>query len=119
MVNKIEKIHKLAKSGRSKEESSPLVEHLEALSDKDLLPIACSFTQFLNLANIAREHHQVCWHLQNKGGPCCNDILSLIKQLQEKGLFKKDLLNALQDEYRYDSDCASHGSKLLHADQQI
>lgn len=97
MVEKIETIRQLAKTGRSDEESAPLVEQLESLSDEDLLPVARAFTQFLNLANIAEEHHRVRRHMQNRGGPRRDDLLSLIKDLRSRGFSSEKIRSTLCD----------------------
>lgn len=59
MVTAIERIRQYAKEGRASGASDALQAELSALDDEDLLPVARAFTQFLNLANIAEEHHRI------------------------------------------------------------
>ena len=61
-LEKIESIRLTAKADRDVEDgdaSPELVELLSALSDKELIPVARSFNQFLNLANIAEQYHGI------------------------------------------------------------
>lgn len=61
VLQKIETIRldaKRARSGNSQAQEA-LLENLQALDDDELLPVARSFNQFLNLVNIAEQHHQV------------------------------------------------------------
>ena len=57
----IERIRKGAKAARrgSREGAQQLAESLDSLSDEQILPVARAFSQFLNLANIAEQYHQV------------------------------------------------------------
>lgn len=61
-LDKIEQIRLLSKSARagSETDSKALESVLLALSDDELLPVARAFSQFLNLANIADQHHTIC-----------------------------------------------------------
>jgi phosphoenolpyruvate carboxylase len=58
---KIEKIRNLSKARRSsgKAVDYELLQTLGEFNDDELLPVARAFTQFVNLANIAEEHHRV------------------------------------------------------------
>ncbi len=59
-VSKIETIRNLAKDSRNGEgDTEDLIEALSHLEEHELVPIARAFSQFLNLANIAEEHHRV------------------------------------------------------------
>ena len=60
-VAKIETIRRLAKSSRAGNaaDRQRLFETLHGLPDDELLPVARAFAQFLNLANIAEQHHTV------------------------------------------------------------
>ena len=61
VFDKIELIRQLARSGRNSEDGDQeaLLTELTSLSDDEFLPVARAFTHFLNLANIAQEHHRV------------------------------------------------------------
>lgn len=58
-LDKIEKIRRLSKSARNgnQEDGRRLQQVLMALTPEELLPVARAFSQFLNLANIADQHH--------------------------------------------------------------
>lgn len=59
-LEKIEKIRSLSKVSRnSAEGSEELIQSLKSLKDDELIPIARAFSQFLNFANLAEEHHRV------------------------------------------------------------
>lgn len=60
-LQRVETIRQLAKEGRSAEkpDHDELLSAIESLDKEDVLPLARAFTQFLNLANIAEEHHRV------------------------------------------------------------
>ena len=60
-VEKIVEIRSLAKQARSQDSDDPakLIEALHALADDDITPITRAFNQFLNLANIAEQYHDV------------------------------------------------------------
>ncbi len=68
-LEKIEEIRQLSKSARHGNESDhkKLLELLHGLSDHELLPVTRSFTQFLNLANIAEQYHTVSRHSEQEG----------------------------------------------------
>ena len=60
-LDKIERIRKAAKAGRSGSAAGTeqLTSTLGDLDDDELLPVARAFNQFLNLANIAEQQHRV------------------------------------------------------------
>ncbi|WP_241156083.1 phosphoenolpyruvate carboxylase, partial [Pseudomonas viridiflava] len=57
----IERIRKGAKAARqgSAKGAAQLTSTLDSLKEDELLPVARAFNQFLNLANIAEQYHQV------------------------------------------------------------
>ena len=57
----VEQIRQLGKQVRDGDQHAQqqLDTLLSTLGDHELLPVARAFTQFLNLANIAEQHHQV------------------------------------------------------------
>ncbi|EAR09499.1 phosphoenolpyruvate carboxylase [Reinekea blandensis] len=59
LFRKVEEIRRLGKEVNRSENSdpTPLTRVLSELEDKDILPIARSFNQFLNLANIAEQQY--------------------------------------------------------------
>jgi phosphoenolpyruvate carboxylase len=59
-VTKIEQIRNLAKDARNGEGCTQgLIDALSRLDENELVPMARAFSQFLNLANLAEEHHRV------------------------------------------------------------
>jgi len=57
---KVETIRTLSKDARSgKARTEDLIAALTALQEDELVPMARAFSQFLNLANLAEEHHRV------------------------------------------------------------
>lgn len=59
LFEKVETIRTLAKAlaNQNTPDASQLIDYLSALDDKDILPIARAFNQFLNLANIADQEY--------------------------------------------------------------
>lgn len=59
LFRKVEEIRRKGKSVNLSDESDPqpLIDELSHLEDKDILPIVRSFSQFLNLANIADQQY--------------------------------------------------------------
>src|SRR3712207_3462176 len=57
----VERVRALAKSGRSGDASAfdTLAAELGAMPVDEVLPVARAFSQFLNLANIAEQHHRI------------------------------------------------------------
>ena len=97
-VEKIELIRHLAKEGRSNDHSAAaddrLLAELEALSDDEVLPVARSFTQFLNLANIAEEHHRIRQY-EVIDTHSKDSFTTLLERLKEKGLDDQAIVDAL------------------------
>ena len=58
MVERVRALAKSARAGRA-EDFDKLAELLAALPTEDALPVARAFAHFLNLANIAEQHHRV------------------------------------------------------------
>ncbi|KEA62274.1 Phosphoenolpyruvate carboxylase [Marinobacterium lacunae] len=57
---KVETIRNLSKDARKgKARKEDLIGALKALKEEELVPMARAFSQFLNLANLAEEHHRV------------------------------------------------------------
>ncbi len=95
---KIERIRHLAKEGRKDGavEDERLLEELSALSDDEVLPVARSFTQFLNLANIAEEFHRI--RQQEVVILDSNDSFSsLLHRLKSEGIDDDTIVNTLTD----------------------
>ncbi|MEH6577649.1 MAG: phosphoenolpyruvate carboxylase [Amphritea sp.] len=98
-LEKIEKIRTLSKAGRSSGHpaENELLQTLSELPDDELLPVARAFTQFLNLANIAEEHHRV----RRRSGimdVCTSDsFCGLLGRLLQQGVSQENLAQAVAD----------------------
>ncbi|MAY41738.1 MULTISPECIES: phosphoenolpyruvate carboxylase [unclassified Neptuniibacter] len=96
IFRKIEKVRLLAKEGRNEAqpEHEELLQALHDLSENDVLPLARAFTQFLNLANIAEEHHRVRRHLEVTDVCTPDSLCTLFAQLRQKGFSPKQVADA-------------------------
>jgi len=97
-LERVEHIRQLAKAGRNQErlEHQQLLEALGELHEDEVLPVARAFTQFLNLANIAEEHHRVRRRLDNVAAQDLPDELrDLLSRLREQGFGADQLIETL------------------------
>lgn len=96
LFRKIEKVRLLAKEGRNEAqpEHEELLQALHDLSEDDVLPLSRAFTQFLNLANIAEEHHRVRRHLEVTDVCTPDSLCTLFAQLRQKGFSPKQVSDA-------------------------
>lgn len=97
MVETIEQIRLLAKEGRIAGDNEALQAHLSQLDDSKLLPVARAFTQFLNLANIAEEHHRIRRYKQRAGDKSGDDIELIIAELRSKGVDDQSIARTLSE----------------------
>jgi phosphoenolpyruvate carboxylase len=93
LFQKVEDIRNLGKIINQTDDgdSQPLVDVLEHLEDKDILPIVRSFNQFLNLANIAEQEYFSSAEGQSEDG-----LDSLLRTFS-KTLGKDELTRLVQD----------------------
>jgi len=92
--DKIERIRKGAKGARrgSADGARLLQETLDGLGDDELLPMTRAFNQFLNLANIAEQYHQVRRRRPGEAAPFEAGALGgLLERLKGEG-FGQDFL---------------------------
>jgi len=85
---KIERIRKGAKAARrgSAEGGKQLTSTLDELGEDELLPVARAFNQFLNLANIAEQHHRIRRRAPNEAEPFESSVLpELLSRLKASG----------------------------------
>ncbi|WP_290704985.1 phosphoenolpyruvate carboxylase [Amphritea sp.] len=98
-LDKIEAIRALSKAGRSsvKGADDELLKTLSELEDDELLPVARAFTQFLNLSNVAEEHHRV----RRRSGVldvCTSDsFCGLVGRLQQQGVSKQQIAKTVSE----------------------
>ena len=97
-VERIERIRADAKVARDSGEAGRklLARHLHDLSEDDLLPVTRAFNQFLNLANIAEQHHRACMrHVEDYrpgSQPYMNDLLT---RMLRHGIPAEQIMSAL------------------------
>jgi phosphoenolpyruvate carboxylase len=85
-VSKIVKIRLLAKQARASEEELPsaLIKELHSLADDDITPITRAFNQFLNLANIAEQYHDVIRRRRKKEESYLSQLTEIIDTLGDR-----------------------------------
>ncbi|MCR6652276.1 MAG: phosphoenolpyruvate carboxylase [Cellvibrionaceae bacterium] len=92
VFRKVEEIRNLGKAiNRSpNSDSQPLINFLSQLEDSDILPIARSFNQFLNLANIADQEYQASVEAEDE------DALDLMFKQYVKAMGKDSLYDVVR-----------------------
>lgn len=95
MVETIEQIRQLAKEGRLNGDNAALQAHLSSLKDESLLPVARAFTQFLNLANIAEEHHRIRRYRQKHKVKRRDDLAPVVESLRQQGIDDEKIADTL------------------------
>lgn len=88
LLKKIEAIRHGAKRARTgcTQAQKDLLALLHGLKDEELLPVSRSFNQFLNLANIAEQHHQIRKRRPDESAVFADSCLTdLIGRLRSKG----------------------------------
>ncbi|KAB7623352.1 phosphoenolpyruvate carboxylase [Alkalilimnicola sp. S0819] len=86
----VESIRQLAKDARAgqAEAERALAERLSTLDDPMILPVVRAFTHFLNLANIAEQHHRVrrsrAWQRDPEAGALLGSLDEALPRLLEK-----------------------------------
>ncbi|MFT5592457.1 MAG: phosphoenolpyruvate carboxylase [Oceanicoccus sp.] len=84
-IDKIIAIRTLAKQARAqKERPADLIDHLKQLADDDITPITRAFNQFLNLANIAEQYHDVIRGRRNEGEVFLQQLDHVIQDMSSK-----------------------------------
>lgn len=84
-IDKIVNIRTLAKQARA-EQAHPadLIEKLKNLADDDITPITRAFNQFLNLANIAEQYHDVIRGRRKEGEAFLQQLDHVLKDMSSK-----------------------------------
>ena len=102
LYDKVEAIRVLGKQARDGNEAAnqQLNQLLSALTDDELLPVARAFTQFLNLANIAEQYHQVrrhrAWERTDNAPAQFGSIRELFPRLARQAISPEALWQAVQ-----------------------
>jgi len=82
LFEKVEQIRQCSKSTRAEDSLDALYRMLKQLDDDTVFAIARSFAQFLNLANIADQHHTVANHSEQyfSAASVLNNTLDLLQE---------------------------------------
>ena len=96
----IEQVRQLAKDGRNADhpEREALLQTLRTLDKDDALAVSRAFTQFLNLANIAEEHHRVRRRLEATDICTPDSLCSLFARLKQQGFSAAQIAEALGEQ---------------------
>ncbi|NVK75697.1 phosphoenolpyruvate carboxylase [Marinomonas sp. CT5] len=98
-LEKVENIRLLSKDGRQSGDSAALIEALEALDDKEIVPVARAFNQFLNLSNIAEQYHRVHRRRTNESlGIYHNPVGDLLSRLSKQNFSAEQMIDSLQSQ---------------------
>lgn len=98
VLERIEQIRAVAKEARQGTElqDQQLKQVLASLTDQEILPVARAFAQFLNLANLAEQHHTI-----SKAGRASIEkpepVAELLQLLQNKNVSKSRIEQAVAD----------------------
>lgn len=120
-LGKIEEIRRLAKASRnngikniegekSTECYKDLAEYLGALDSKELLPIARAFSHFLNLVNIAEQHHVVSREM-DKQNSATETLEKLFADLATENIPKQKIKDSL-DRLNIDLVLTAHPTEI-------
>lgn len=98
-LEKVENIRLLSKNGRQTGDSAALIQALEALEDKEIVPVARAFNQFLNLSNIAEQYHRVHRRRTNESlGIYHNPVGDLLARLSKQNFTAEQMIASLQSQ---------------------
>lgn len=100
-LSRVEEIRHLAKQTRSEEDGKgikALTDYLKELPEEELLPVTRAFNQFLNLANIAEQHHRALVHHVDdyRSNHQPEGLGALLKRLKEGAGSGKALTHTLE-----------------------
>lgn len=99
LLDRVEKIRKLAKKAHKHKDESARQELLEALHeipDSELLPVTRAFSKFLNLVNIAEQHHDISRFCAD--GVCRQDsVQTLIQKLRSANIPREEIIAAVDN----------------------
>lgn len=107
----VETIRQLSKASHSgdKQAHDKLVETLQNLPDKDFLPVAQAFNQFLNLTNTAEQYDTISQHAIGKENPV--NFPRIYETLKSKGAKDEDIKKAI-DEISIDLVLTAHPTEI-------
>jgi phosphoenolpyruvate carboxylase len=114
LLQKIEEIRQGAKRARAGDTQAQddLMALLHDLKDEELLPVSRSFNQFLNLANIAEQHHQVRKRKPDEPVRFADSCLTrLLARLHEKG-YSSERIHQQVSELKIDLVLTAHPTEV-------
>lgn len=96
-LEKVERIRHLSKAGRAGDEASREEPEtlLSSLEPDELAPVARAFAQFLNLANIAEQHHGLPREMDVVNS-ASGTLTAALSMLRDAGLDHAQILQAVQ-----------------------
>lgn len=108
---RVETIRQLSKASHNGDTQAhdKLVETLQNLPDKDFLPVAQAFNQFLNLTNTAEQYDTISQHAMGKDNPV--NFPHIYQTLQSKGVKDEDIKKAI-DEISIDLVLTAHPTEI-------
>ncbi len=97
LLDKIECIRTLAKSARQDQgaDRSELLAVLQNLNNKELLPVARAFSQFLNLVNISDQHYTISREMADEMSST-QTLTELFTDLKAKGFSAHDVAQQVE-----------------------
>lgn len=97
LFERVETIRRLSKASHNGDEQAheKLVETLQNLPDKEFLPVAQAFNQFLNLTNTAEQYDIVSQHASGKDNPV--NFPHIYKILKERKINDEDIKKAIDN----------------------
>jgi phosphoenolpyruvate carboxylase len=98
ILDKVETIRQLSKSARDGNHNDhlALIEEIKNLPDEQMKPVALAFNQFLNLTNIAEQHHTISRYCDEQ--ICEPDAINtLFEKLTANNVSKLDTAKAIRE----------------------
>jgi len=95
IFDRVESIRKLSKASHNGDDEAhqKLMETLQNLPDKEFLPVAQAFNQFLNLTNTAEQYDIISQHAKGKEDPV--NFPAIYRTLKSNGIKDEDIIKAL------------------------
>ncbi|MDU1905073.1 MAG: phosphoenolpyruvate carboxylase [Dysgonomonas sp.] len=111
LFERVETIRRLSKASHNGDEEShgKLVETLQNLPDKEFLPVAQAFNQFLNLTNTAEQYDTVSQHASGKDNPV---NFPHIYEILKKGNIDDASIKKAIDEISMDLVLTAHPTEI-------
>ena len=115
-LEEIETIRSLAKRARSggAAEWNELSDYLQDIHAGEIVDVARAFNQFLNLANIAEQHHEI----RKRGESQAADWTALFSRLTDRGIDQDAIVGTLTD-LRIDLVLTAHPTEILRRTQML